>query len=149
MEQSDAMKDAAHFELAPDAKTRVIDCGQFSRTNTGAPFCACLKHPYCCGVDSGPEKCSFRTPKSKKPYQPKQKTGTHGGSTRAPKISGFMTQAEFAKKAGITYATAQKWVMKYQAELQGHISKYSGTLYIDEWAAYKLMEIKGRKDKNT
>lgn len=143
------MKDAAYFKLAPDEKTRVIDCAQFSRTNTGAPFCACLKHPYCCGVDSGPDKCSFRLPKDKKPYRPKQTTPKRGGSARAPNIPGNMTQAEFAKTAGITYITAQRWVLKYQTELQGHISKHSGTIYIDEWAANWLMETKGRKDKNT
>jgi hypothetical protein len=139
MGQSDAMKDAAYFKLAPDAETRVIDCGQFSRTNTGAPFCACLKHPYCCGVDSGPDKCSFRIPKTQKPYIPKQRPSTQGHGRAGPTIAGFMTLREFAARSGITLTAAKKLVQRKRAILQGHISKHSGLLYIDEWAATRIL----------
>lgn len=147
MGQSDAMKDAAYFELAPDGKNRVIDCGQFSRTDTGEPFCACLKHPYCCGVDSGPDKCSFRVPKHQKLYSPKQRKKTQGSGRAGPKIAGHMTLREFAARSGMTLAAAQKLIQRKKAILQGHISKHSGLLYIDEWAATRILT--RQKDKNT
>lgn len=147
MGQADAMKDAAYFKLAPDEKTRDIDCAQFSRTNTGAPFCACLKHPYCCGINSGPDRCSFRIPKHQKLYSPKQRKSTPGGGRAGPKIAGFMTLREFAARSGMTLAAAQKLVQRKRVVLQGHISKHSGMLYIDEWAATRVLN--RNKDKNT
>ena len=52
------------LRLATDAENREVDCKLHVRTETGKPFCAALKRPYCLIEGfGGPEACKFRKPK--------------------------------------------------------------------------------------
>lgn len=140
------------FELAPDANTRAIDCGQFSRTASGAPFCACLNHPYCCGVGGSPNKCSFWTPKEQGPYKPKKeahKTGRPKGST-ARHIDGLITFEEAAQAIGIKTKTVIYRAKTIWPVIESHTKKIAGTYYMDEYAFNRIAQshkAHGRKAK--
>lgn len=137
------------FQLAPDAQTRDIECGQFSRTAEGAPFCACLKHPYCCGVGESPETCSFRIPKGQKPHtQPKQPKGQGPGHIPA-RIPGYYTVRQAAQATGISKSTVSYRLNAMLPALAAHTIKRNGTLYFDDFMLRHIVQRKTKRgEKN-